>query len=230
MDLLSIDLLIAFWLGVTTSISPCPLATNIAAISYVGRKTGNVRTIIISSALYTLGRTLTYIVVGYIITKSILSIPHLSLFLQINMNRILGPILILVAIILIGIVDFNIGLGGISERIKQKASKAGIWAALILGILFALTFCPVSAALFFGSLIPISVRHSSAILVPAIYGVGTAIPVIVFGLLMSISTSAMGKVFNKLSKAELWIRRCMALIFLSTGVYMTIIHTLGFFN
>jgi len=227
MDSFLFDLGVAFWLGVTTSISPCPLATNIAAISYVGRKTGRMRSLLAVTTLYTMGRTITYLLVGFIVTRSLLSIPHLSLFLQLNMNRILGPLLIVVAATLFGLVDFSIGKRGLSERFRKRVEKAGIWGALFLGLVFALTFCPVSAALFFGSLVPIAIRHSSALLVPALYGVGTALPVLVFGILMAVSTQAMGRVFNRLTSVELWIRRIMAVVFLLTGVYMTLVHTLN---
>lgn len=223
------DLGMAFWLGVTTSISPCPLATNIAAISYVGRKAGSVRSILSAGLLYTLGRMITYLAVGFVVTKSLLSIPHVSMFLQTNMNRILGPLLIVVALVLFGLVDFSTNGGGLSERIKKRVDKAGVWGALILGLIFALTFCPVSAALFFGSLIPIAVRHSSTILVPSVYGVGTAVPVLVFAVVMAVSVQAVGKVFSRLTAIELWIRRVMAIIFFGAGVYMTMVHTLKLF-
>ncbi|MFH0920759.1 MAG: aromatic aminobenezylarsenical efflux permease ArsG family transporter [Fibrobacterota bacterium] len=226
MDSLLFDLGMAFWLGVITSISPCPLATNIAAISYVGRRAGNVRGILSAGLLYTLGRTVTYLIVGFIVTKGLLSIPHVSLFLQINMNRILGPLLIIVALVLFGRVDFSIGAGGLSDRIRQRVDKAGIWGALILGILFALTFCPVSAALFFGSLIPLALRHSSTVIVPSLYGIGTAVPVLAFAAVLAISVQAVGRFYAHLTVIEIWIRRGMAVIFLGAGVYMTLAHTL----
>ncbi|OGS36811.1 MAG: cytochrome C biogenesis protein [Elusimicrobia bacterium RIFOXYB2_FULL_49_7] len=229
MDTFLFSLGAAFWLGVTTSISPCPLAANIAAISYVGRRAGSVRSILSAGLLYTLGRMITYLIVGFVVTKSLLSIPHVSMFLQTNMNKILGPLLIVVALVLFGLVDFSTGGGGMSERIRKRVDKAGIWGALILGLIFALTFCPVSAALFFGSLIPIAVRHSSTVLVPSVYGIGTAIPVLVFAVVMAISVQAVGKVFTRLTAIELWIRRVMAVIFLGAGVYMTLVHTLKLF-
>ncbi len=227
MDTLLFDLGMALWLGITTSISPCPLATNIAAISYVGRKVGSVHSILLSGLLYTLGRMITYLVVGFVVTKSLLSIPHVSMFLQINMNKVLGPLLIVVALVLFGLVDFSTAGGGISDRIRKRVDKAGIWGALILGLLFALTFCPVSAALFFGSLIPIAIRHSSTVLVPSIYGIGTAIPVLVFAVVMAVSVQAVGRIFTRLTAIELWIRRVMAVIFLGAGIYMTLVQTLS---
>jgi len=221
------DLGMAFWLGLLTSISPCPLATNIAAISYVGRRAGSVRGILSAGVLYTLGRMITYLAIGFIVTKGLLSIPHLSLFLQTNMNKILGPLLIVVALVLFGFMDFSIGKGGLSDRLRQRVDRAGIWGALILGILFALTFCPVSAALFFGSLIPLAVRHSSVVTVPSLYGMGSAVPVLVFAVVMAVSVRAVGRFHARLTAVEIWIRRGMAVIFLGTGIYMTLVHTLS---
>ncbi len=226
MEKFFLDFWIALWLGITTSISPCPLATNIAAISYVGRRAGTVRGIITAGLLYTLGRMISYLAVGFIVTKSLLSIPQLSMFLQTHMNQIIGPLLIVVGLVLFGFIDFSTGGGGFTEKLKAKVDKAGVWGALILGLLFALTFCPVSAALFFGSLIPIAVRHSSTFIIPSIYGIGTAVPVLVFAIIMAFSVRAVGKVFSKITSIEIWIRRIMALVFIGAGVYMTLVHTL----
>ena len=226
MNTLIIDLGMALWLGIMTAISPCPLATNIAAISYVGRKTGKATSVILAGALYTLGRVLTYLSVAALVTASLLSIPGVSMFLQKYMNMILGPLLIATAIILFGLVDFNIGKGGISKRMQQRVDKAGVWGALLLGIIFALTFCPVSAALFFGSLIPLAVNHHSRIMIPALYGIGTAVPVILFSVVMAVSVQAVGTVFTRLTAVEVWIRRGMAVVFLCTGIYLTLVHTL----
>jgi len=224
-----VDFWIALWLGITTSISPCPLATNIAAISYVGRRAGNVRGIITAGLLCTLGRIISYLSVGFIVTKSLLSIPHLSMFLQTHMNQIMGPLLIVVGLVLFGFLDFSASGGGFTENLKAKVDKAGVWGALILGLLFALTFCPVSAALFFGSLIPIAIRHSSTFIIPSIYGVGTAVPVLGFAIIMAVSVQAVGKVFSRLTCIEIWIRRVMAVIFFGAGVYMTLVHNFRLF-
>ncbi|MBL8026444.1 MAG: sulfite exporter TauE/SafE family protein [Fibrobacteres bacterium] len=229
MESLFIDYWVALTLGVTTSISPCPLATNIAAISYVGRKAGTGRGILTAGLLYTIGRVISYTAVGFIVTKSLLSIPLLSMFLQSNMNLIMGPLLIITGLVLFGLLDFRTGSGAFSEKLKNKVDKAGIWGALILGLLFALTFCPVSAAFFFGSLIPIAVRNSSTFIMPSIYGIGTAVPVILFAILMAVSMKAVGKVFSRLTSIEIWIRRIMALIFFGAGVYMTLVHNLRLF-
>ena len=166
----------AFWLGVLTSISPCPLATNIAAISFIGRQVGSPRRVFLSGFLYALGRTVAYLALGVLLVASVLSVPDLSMFLQRYMNKLLGPLLIIVAMFLLELVSFSIPGAGVSDAMQKRLDALGLWGALPLGMLFALTFCPVSAALFFGSLIPLSVKARSSVLLPGIYGVGTACP------------------------------------------------------
>ncbi|MFW6245014.1 MAG: aromatic aminobenezylarsenical efflux permease ArsG family transporter [Fibrobacterota bacterium] len=223
------DIGMALWLGILTSISPCPLATNIAAISYVGRKTDKTGAVLLSGLLYTIGRTLTYLIVGAVVTTSLLSVPALSMFLQKYMNMVLGPVLILVALVLFDIISFNKSGGGMSRSLQSKVDKSGLWGASFLGFLFALTFCPVSAALFFGGLIPLSVNHGSKLIMPSLYGIGTALPVIAFAIVMAVSLKSVGKIFNKITVIELWVRRVTAVIFIGVGIYLTLSHTFKLF-
>ncbi len=219
------DIGMALWLGILTSISPCPLATNIAAISFVANRTDRPKAVLWAGLLYTAGRTLAYIAIGALVTTSLLSIPVVSMFLQRNMNMILGPVLLLAALILFDVISFNKSGGGVSKSLQTRIEKSGLFGALFLGALFALTFCPISAALFFGTLIPISVNHGSRIIMPALYGIGTAIPVLVFSIVMTVSLKSMGSLFNKLSAIELWVRRVTAGVFVGVGIYLTLSHT-----
>ena len=209
----------ALWLGILTSISPCPLATNIAAISYIGRRVGSPRQVLLSGMLYALGRSLAYLALGMLLVASVLSIPQLSLFLQKYMNKLLGPILIVVAMFLLDLIQLNITGPGVSDTMQKRVDALGMWGALVLGILFALTFCPVSAALFFGSLIPLSVKVGSGVALPGVYGVGTALPVLAFAGLIALSAKSVGKAFHAISRMEWWARRITGVLFLLVGVY-----------
>ena len=175
----------AVWLGLLTSISPCPLATNIAAISYIGRRVGSPRQVVLTGVLYTLGRTLAYVVLGALLVASVLSVPQLSMFLQKYMNKLLGPLLILVAMFLLDLIQLRASGAGMSEGMRKRVDALGLWGALPLGVVFALTFCPVSAALFFGSLIPLAVQARSSLVLPGLYGVGTAVPALAFAVLIA---------------------------------------------
>ncbi len=223
MEFIFSGILTALWLGILTSISPCPLATNIAAISFIGKKVGNTRGVLFSGLFYVLGRTLAYVLIAVALVLSLLSVPEAARFLQKYINIILGPLLIIVGLFLLEIFKFNIG-GGIplSQKLQEKLGTKGVLGAGILGFLFAMSFCPVSAGLFFGSLIPLSLKNESSILLPAVYGLGTALPVIAFAFVIGFSAHLAGKMFNKLTKIEYWARRITGILFIIIGIYLSI--------
>jgi cytochrome c-type biogenesis protein len=223
-----LDVLSALWLGILTSISPCPLATNIAAISFVGRNLGSPQKILWSGVLYSAGRMLVYITISVLAVASLLSLPEVSFFLETNMHKIIGPLLIVVGIILLDVLPFSFSASFVSSSIQERVGNWGIWGSGALGIVFALTFCPLSAALFFGSLIPLAIDSKSAVLMPSAYGLGTALPVVAFALVMAFSVKSIGKVFDKLTQMEKWARKLTAVVFIGAGVYLLLKNLLGF--
>ncbi len=209
----------AFWLGILTSISPCPMATNVAAVSYVSRRISNPRLVFMTGAFYTIGRTLTYVVLGAILVFSLLSAVSVSFYLQKYLNKALGPMLILVGLVLLDLVKLNLSGPALSETIGRKLEPLGLFGATLLGALFALSFCPVSAALFFGSLLPIAIKLHSGFLVPAAYGIATGLPVLVFAVALAFSTQAVGKVFDKLASFERKARKVTGIVFVIVGLF-----------
>jgi cytochrome c biogenesis protein CcdA len=220
----------AFWLGILTSISPCPLATNIAAVSFIGRRVGNPRRVFLSGLLYTLGRALTYSVLGVLLVSSILSAPYISHLLQKYMNKILGPILILVGMFLLELIQWNSTGSGVNEKIQKRIETWGIWGAALLGIIFALSFCPFSAALFFGSLIPLAVKFGSGVVLSIFFGIGTGLPVFVFAILITLGARSIGKTFNMVTRIEWWARRVTGIIFIGVGIYFSMAYIFGMFT
>jgi cytochrome c-type biogenesis protein len=227
MDSIWIALGSAFWLGVLTSISPCPMATNIAAVTFIGKRVSRPSMVLTSGLIYTLGRMISYIALGVIIVASLLAIPEVALFLQKYMNKILGPVLILAGLFLLGVLRFKIPGVGISDKLQRRIGKSGLLGAGLLGLLFALSFCPISAAIYFGSLIPLAVDHRSAVLMPGIYGVGTALPVVAFSILIAFGARFVGAAFNRMTKFEFWARRITGVIFLLVGIYYILIYFFG---
>jgi cytochrome c-type biogenesis protein len=155
---------------------------------------------------------------------SLLSAPRVSLVLQRTMNKALGPILIVVGVLLLGVLPIRLPSSGLAQRIGQRIAKWGPLGALLLGALFALTFCPVSAALFFGSLLPLAIEQHSPLLLPALYGVGTGIPVLGFALVIALGGQSLGRVFGKLSQIERWARWLTGGVFIGVGIYLTLLH------
>jgi cytochrome c biogenesis protein CcdA len=214
----------ALWLGILTSISPCPLATNIAAVSFIGRRVENPRHVLLSGILYAVGRSLTYLALGTLLVTALLSAPYLSHWLQKYMNKILGPILILVGMFLLDLLRFSLSGAGISDTMRGRFEKMGLAGAGLLGILFALSFCPVSAALFFGSLIPIAVKSSSGVLLPSLYGIGTALPVVLFAVLIALGISSVERIFNRIIGVERIARQITGLVFVGVGIYFSLVY------
>lgn len=216
----------AFWLGILTSISPCPLATNIAAVSFIAKKIAHPKAVLLSGIFYSLGRMISYAIVGSLIIYSLLSIPVLANFLQRYMNKLLGPILILTGLFLLDIIKLNFSGLRLSDKHNKKLADSGLKGAFVLGVVFALAFCPVSAALFFGSLIPLSLESKAGIVLPFIYGIATGLPVLIFSLLASLGVTAAGKWFNKVSQFEKYARIITGIIFVLAGIYYSSIYLL----
>lgn len=213
----------AVWLGILTSISPCPLATNIAAISYIGSGAGPGKTAGCGLA-YAAGRMAAYLALGVVLTAGLLSSSLLSNFLQRYLNRILGPVLILAGMVLLELLAWNSTGFGISEGVRRRAEKGGITGAVLLGALFALSFCPVSAALFFGSLIPLSLKYGSRVTFPVLFGAGTALPVLLFAGLVAVGAQSIAKVYERLRRVERWGRRVTGTVFVLVGIYYSLVY------
>jgi len=217
----------AIWLGILTSISPCPLATNVAAISYVSRRVDNPGKVLLHGLLYIFGRTLTYAVLGVLLVSSLLSAPALSHVLQKYMHLALGPILILVGMVLLELISFPLPSFGGGGKMQDRIDALGAWGALLLGILFALSFCPVSAALFFGSLLPLAVQHKSGIVLPVLYGIATGLPVALFSLIIAFGLQRLAEAYKVLTGFEKWARRLTGVLFIGIGLYYSVTKIFG---
>ena len=216
--------LTAVWLGILTSISPCPLATNVAAMSFIGKDLSSPRRVLLTGVLYTLGRSLVYAVLAALLIASVFAIPDLSFWLSTYMNKFLGPLLIAVGIVLLDLVRVNFATSCVSDKAGEHFGRSGFWGAGLLGILFALSFCPVSAALFFGSLLPLAVKNDSSVLLPSAYGAGTGVPVFVFAVLIALGAHWVSKAFKKLVQFEKWARRVTGAIFILAGIRYCLIY------
>ncbi|MFH1458786.1 MAG: aromatic aminobenezylarsenical efflux permease ArsG family transporter [Candidatus Omnitrophota bacterium] len=219
----------ALWLGILTSISPCPLATNIAAVSFLAKKITRPGLVFISGLAYTLGRMVAYTVLGWVIISSLLSVPQVAQFLQKYMVKALGPLLIITGLFLLEVITIKLPGVVLSQKHHNKLVESGAPGAFLLGVIFALAFCPVSAALFFGSLIPLALNSKAGTLLPFIYGVGTGLPVLAFAVAIALGVTSMSHWFQKITKLEFYTRRITGVIFIIVGFYYSGIYILKLF-
>ena len=200
------------------------MATNIAAVAYISRNVTDRKYAVITGALYTLGRMVSYSVLGILIIVVGLEIPGVSSFVQDVGEQILGPILIIVGLLMLFIDRLSFGRGG--GKLASLGGKVANWGMIggfLLGIIFALAFCPYSAVLFFGALIPVALKSSGGVALPAVFAIGTGLPVLIFGTLLSAGVAGVATWLNAITRAERIIRIIVSIIFIGVGIYYVVL-------
>jgi cytochrome c biogenesis protein CcdA len=199
------------------------MATNIAALAYVGRNLTNRKYAVMTAALYTLGRMLTYTVLGALIIYLGLSIPGVSIFLQDIGEKAMGPFLIIIGVLMLFIDRISFGNSGNAiSNLGGKIAEMGMIGGLPLGALFALAFCPYSAVLFFAVLLPLALKTTGGVTLPAFFAIGTGLPVLLFGMLLSFGVASISKWVDAISRSEKIIRIVIAVVFIGIGIYYMI--------
>ncbi len=212
----------AFVLGLMTAISPCPLATNISAIGFISRDIENQKRVFYNGLTYTLGRAISYTGLAVILYSGA-SKMQVSMLFQGWGEKILGPLLILTGLLMLDVIKLNFpGLSGLTDKIGER-SKGSYWSALLLGMVFALAFCPYSGVLFFVMLIPLTISSASGLYLPVVFAIATGLPVILFAWLLAFAVGNVGKMYNRIKVFELWFRRVVSIVFIGIGIYYIVI-------
>jgi len=221
LDNSSIPAITAFILGILTAVSPCPLATNITAIGFISKDIENHHRIFINGLLYTFGRIVSYTVLGFILIP-ILHEGASMFMVQKAVSKygemLIAPALIIIGIFMLDVIKLNLPKINIGGESLKKRSKGG-WGAMLLGILFALAFCPTSGVFYFGMLIPMSATTSAGYLLPIIFAVATAIPVLAVAWVLAFSVQQMGNFYGKIQKVQKWANLIVGVVFIIIGIY-----------
>ena len=228
LDNSNIPVITAFLLGLLTAISPCPLATNITAIGFISKDIGNRNKIFLGGLLYTLGRVVAYTVLG-IILISILKEGSSMFSLQKGISKygeiLIAPVLIFVGVFVLFGDRLNLPKFGFSGTGKAEKLKGNL-GSLLLGVLFALAFCPTSGLFYFGMLIPMSAAEPGGYLLPIVYAVATGLPVILVAWILAYSVAGIGKFYNRIQVFQKWFNRVVAVLFIAVGIYYAYINYL----
>jgi cytochrome c biogenesis protein CcdA len=213
--------LTALLLGLMTAISPCPLATNITAIGFISKDIENRNRVFFNGLFYTLGRAITYTSLALIIFLGVDQLKF-SGFFQRYGEKFIGPVLIVIGLFMLDIVKMNFPWFSRLTSGMQKKTKWSYFDAVLLGLVFALAFCPYSGVLYFGMLVPMTVNSASGLYLPLIFAIATGIPVIILAWVLAYAVSGVGNVYNKIKSFEFWFRRAIALLFILVGIYYII--------
>lgn len=223
-DSSNIPLLTAFILGIMTAISPCPLAMNITATAYLSKEITDKKRVFFNGIFYTLGRIFSYTAVASIIYFGASKFQIARLFQQFD-GIWIGIFLVVIGILMLDFIKFNIPfLSKLTTKVSQKNLKRNYLNAFLLGVLFALAFCPYGAVLYFGGLIPLTLASSTGLLLPPVFAFATGLPVIIIAWLLAFSVSNIGNFYNRMKSFEKWFKRIVAIIFIAVGIYNIIIN------
>ena len=221
----NIPILSAFILGLMTAISPCPLATNITATAFISKNISSKRKVFLSGLLYSLGRGFSYTAIGLILYFGASKF-HIARFFNQNGEKYLGPLLIIIGLIMLNIIKLNfLGKSNFQEKLSEKFKDKGLLGSFLIGIIFALAFCPYSGALFFGMLIPMTIASVDGLYLPIVFAFGTGLPVILFTYLLAFTAGKVGVFYNKITKIEKVMRTIAGVVFILTGLYYVSIFT-----
>jgi hypothetical protein len=219
-------MLAAVVLGLQMSINPCPLANNIAAISFIARRMARPRRVLLSSLAYAAGVCAAYMATGWAILAAVLSPPG-AVAIQTWLPQAVGPVLIVTGMVLLGLIGSWRSVNLVGQGVLDRAAGGSVWGAGLLGLLLALSFCPLSAVTFFGMLLPLAASRQSSLLLPAAFGVGAAAPVVAFSLLVAGAGRLAGKAFDLLVKVDRWSRRITGTALIAVGVYCCLTNIFG---
>jgi len=215
----NLPILSALVLGLMTAISPCPLATNITATAYISKNISNKKMVLLSGFMYSFGRAFSYTVIGLILYFGASKF-YIARFFNQNGEKYLGPLLVIIGLIMLNVIKLNfLGKLSISEKLSEKFNNKGLLGSFLMGVMFALAFCPYSAALYFGILIPITISSADGLYLPIIFAFGTGLPVILFTYLLAFAAGSLGYFFNKITKIEKAMRTVAGIVFIITGLY-----------
>jgi cytochrome c biogenesis protein CcdA len=211
----------ALVLGLMTAISPCPLASNITAIGFISKDIENRNRVFFNGLLYTLGRAISYTSIALIIYLGADQLKF-SGFFQRYGEKALGPLLIIIGLFMLDVIKIKFpGMNKMTSRMENKSSWNYI-DAVLLGMVFALAFCPYSGVLYFGMLVPMTISSASGLYLPVVFALATGIPVILFAWVLAYTVSGIGNVYHKIKTFEVWFRRAIAVLFILVGIYYII--------
>ncbi len=221
----NIPILSPFILGLMTAISPCPLATNITATAFISKNISSKRKVFLSGLLYSLGRGFSYTAIGLILYFGASKF-HIARFFNQNGEKYLGPLLIIIGLIMLNIIKLNfLGKSNFQEKLSEKFQDKGLLGSFLIGVIFALAFCPYSGALFFGMLIPMTIVSADGLYLPIVFAFGTGLPVILFTYLLAFTARKVGVFYNRITKIEKIMRTVAGVVFILTGLYYVFIFT-----
>ena len=226
MNLLEPSAALAFGLGLWAAVQPCPMTANLAAVSYLGRRAGSSASALWAALLFAAGQVIAFVALALVVLAGLAADWRLSEWLQGHVNHVLGPVWMLTAMVLLGLIRFRLPGVRVGPKWQSMIDAWGTWSGLPLGIILALGFCPVTATIFFVDLLTIAASGGSHVLYPALYALGAALPVLAFAVFLAAGARWLGAALNRTQQVQRWLNRAAAGVLLAVGLYYVLAYNL----
>jgi cytochrome c biogenesis protein CcdA len=179
----------ALVLGAMTTLHPCPLAVNAAAVSLLAGWSGERRSASRRIAAFVVGYCLTFATLALLLAGTSLRLPVVASALTRATAVFLGPLLVVVGMVHADVLPWPGSNRGNRRLLDRRARTLGGYG---LGAVLALSFCPATAALFFGLLLPLAVQYRAPVAFAAAYAIGAALPLVAVAGVAARGTTALG--------------------------------------
>lgn len=220
----ALPLITAFLLGLKTSVCPCPMITNITAIGFIGKDIKNKNKVFLNGIYYAIGGAVAYTLLAYLlipIVRKGLSIYAVQKAISSYGEALLPIVLMLFGVVMIVAGQLNLPSLHLFKKDKRLKEK-GAWGSLLLGILFAMAFCPTTALIYFGLMIPLSAAEANGFVLPLAYSLASIVPVVLVAWVLAFSMASIGRLYNKIQVFEKWFKWIVSIIFIAIGIYFAI--------
>ncbi|MBI5030338.1 MAG: sulfite exporter TauE/SafE family protein [Chloroflexi bacterium] len=215
-----IPFLAAFVLGLVGAFSPCQLSTNVAAFAFISRDVAESKRVTRSAVAYVLGKVLVYSLVGGAAILLGLQLTQVSIPVVVFTRKALGPALIILGLLMLGVIKLSLPIfAQVSDRLRNNlVEQRDARGSFLLGVAFAFAACPTLFVLFFGTMIPLALSSFGGITFPAIFAIGTSVPLMLFVGLVVYGTQSITPLVKKLRSADVWVTRIAAIVFILVGI------------
>ncbi len=224
----NIPLLSALILGLLGATSPCQLSTNVAALAYISREAAQPTRAWASALAYLVGKLTVYTLLGGAVVLLGWQLDKMSIPVIVAVRKAMGPLLILLGLLMLGVLSSRISFGArLSAWLEQRFANRGVLGAYGLGLAFSLAFCPTLFWLFFGLTIPLALASAGGVTFPAVFALGTTLPLLFFVALAITSTESLGTSVRRVKRLDRVLSRVAGVVFLLVGINEIVLYWLA---
>jgi len=212
-------------LGMLSALSPCSVTLTLSALSHLVARARHVQQVALAGLSMMLGMLCCLVGLAALIVGASLAVPTIALLVQKLANQVLGPVLVLVGMLHVGLLGPVRSTG--SQRGFARLAKRGDASAavsFVLGLLLAASFCPSTAGVYFGVLVPWALQHRAPVMLPLAYASGAVTPLLLCTVVIGTGSKIAARLPQLVPVGEV-IQRIAGWLMIALGIVTTVSQT-----